>query len=143
MTKSMFDVQKLNKSFWEEADSNAVYTRNWCSTKTLLSIIPKETWSGRRPCIAHMRVFGCIVYVMMSDGKRRKKKTHTHTHIDAKDTKCLCFGYCKASKHIDSCVWILQNRDVVFMEYSTSVGNDLEMSPRGRNKALMAIRQIF
>ena len=76
-------------------------------------------------------------------GKEEKKKTHTHTHIDAKDTKCLCFGYCKASKHIDSCVWILQNRDVVFMEYSTSVGNDLEMSPRGRNKALMAIRQIF
>ena len=45
----------------------------------------KETWSGRRPSIAYMDVFGCVTYVMVSDERRG--------NFDANDTKC-----CKGTK---------------------------------------------
>jgi hypothetical protein len=77
-----------------------------------------------------MRVFGCIAYAMVPDEKRGK--------LDAKGTKCLFLGYCEGTKAYRlMCVQskkIIKCRDVEFMEDSTSVGNDLEMHPSGRNE---------
>jgi len=51
----------------------------------------------------------------------------------------VCFlGIVKAPRHVSSCVHqskkIIKCKDVEFMEDSTSVGNDLEMHPSGRNE---------
>jgi hypothetical protein len=77
-----------------------------------------------------MRVFGCIAYAMVPDEKRG--------NLDAKGTKCLFLGYCEGTKAYRlMCVrskYIIKCRDVEFMEDSTSVGNDLEMHPNGRNE---------
>jgi hypothetical protein len=109
---------------------NVAYTRNQCASTALPSITPEETWSGKKPFISHMRVFGCIVYAMVLDEKRGK--------LDAKGTKCLFVGYCEGTKAYRlMCVQskkIIKCRDVEFMEDSTSVGNDLEMRPSGRNE---------
>ncbi len=130
MARSMLHAQKLDKSFWAEAVANAVYTRNRCPTRALDSITPEEAWSGRMPCIAHMRVFGCVAYAMVPDEKRGK--------LDSKGTKCLFLGYCEGTKAYRlMCLQtkkIIKSRDVVFMEDSTSVGNDLEIRPSGRNE---------
>jgi hypothetical protein len=74
-----------------------------------------------------MPVFGCIAYAMVPDEKRGK--------LDAKGTKCLFLGYCEGTKayRLQS-KKIIKCRDVEFMEDSTSVGNDLEMHPSGRNE---------
>ena len=90
MVRNMLHAQNLDKSFWAEAVVNAVYTRNRCPTRVLDSITPEEAWSGRRPCIAHMRVFGCVAYAMVPDEQRGK--------LDAKGTKCLFLGYCEGTK---------------------------------------------
>jgi transposase InsO family protein len=90
IAKSMIHAQKLNKSFWTEAVVNAVYTRNRCPTKVLERMTPEETWSGRKPNVAHMRVFRCLAYAMVPDEKRGK--------LDAKGTKCLFLGYCEDTK---------------------------------------------
>ncbi len=130
MVRSMLHAQNLKKSLWAEAVVNAAYTRNQCPSRALPSITPQEAWSGRKPCISHMRVFGCIVYAMVPDEKRGK--------LDAKGTKCLFLGYCEGSKAYRlMCVQsknIIKCRDVEFMEDNTSVGNDLEMHPSGRNQ---------
>jgi hypothetical protein len=67
---------------------------------------------------------------MVSDEKRGK--------LDAKGTKCLFLGYCEGTKAYRlMCVQskkIIKCRDVEFMEDHTSVGNDLEMHPSGRNE---------
>jgi len=109
---------------------NAAYTRNRCPSRALPSITPEEAWSGRKPCISHMRVFGCIAYAMVPDEKRGK--------LDAKGTKCLFIGYCEGTKAYRlMCVQskkIIKCRDVEFMEDNISVGNDLEMRPSGRNE---------
>jgi hypothetical protein len=67
---------------------------------------------------------------MVSDEKRGK--------LDAKGTKCLFLGYCEGTKAYRlMCVQskkIIKCKDVEFMEDNTSVGNDLEMRPSGRNE---------
>jgi hypothetical protein len=118
MARSMLHAQNLKKSLWAEAVVNAAYTRNQCPSRALLSITPEEAWSGRKPCISHMRVFGCIAYAMVPDENRGK--------LDAKGTKCLFLGYCEGTKAYRlMCVQskkIIKCRDVEFMEDSTSVG---------------------
>ena len=130
MARSMIHAQHLKLEFWAEAVANAVYIRNRCPTRALVTITPQEAWSGRKPCIAHMRVFGCIAYAMVPDAKRGK--------LDAKGTKCLFLGYCEGTKAYRlMCVEtkkIIKSRDVVFVEDSTSVGHGLEMSPSGSNQ---------
>ena len=118
IARSMIHAQKLNKSFWAEAVVNAVYTRNRCRTRALERITPDEAWSGRKPSIAHMRVFGCLVYAMVPDDKRGK--------LDAKGTKCLFLGYCECTKTYRlMCLQrkkIIKYKDVKFLEDSTSMG---------------------
>jgi hypothetical protein len=70
MARSMLHAQNLNKSLWAEAVVNAAYTKNRCPSRALPSITPEEAWSGKKPCISHMRVFGCIAYAMVPDEKR-------------------------------------------------------------------------
>ena len=92
--------------------SNAVYTRNRCSNKALVDITPEEAWSGKRPCISHMRVFSCIAYAKVPDEKRSK--------LDAKGIKCLFVGYCEGTKAYRlMCLQsqkIIKSPDVVFFE---------------------------
>jgi len=130
MARSMLHAQNFKKSLWAEAVVNAAYTRNRCPSRALPSITPEEGWSGRKPCISHMRVFGFIAYAMVPEEKRGK--------LDAKGSKCLFLGYCEGTKAYRlMCVQskkIIKCRDVEFMEDSTSVSNDLEMHPSGRNE---------
>ncbi len=39
--------------------NTAVYIKNRCPTKALNSKTPQEAWSGRKPDVFHLRVFGC------------------------------------------------------------------------------------
>ena len=127
MAKRMLEARKLEKSLWAEAVANAVYTLNRCPTKALKTVTPEEMWSGRRPCVAHMRVFGSMAYAMVADEKR----------FNAKGTKCMFLGYCEGMEAYRlmclETMKIIKSGDVVFMEDSGSTKNDLEMRPSGRN----------
>ena len=70
--------------------ANVVYILYQCPTWALRFITPKEMWSGRRPCVTHMRVFGSIPYAMVPDEMRDK--------LNAKGIKCVFLGYCKGMK---------------------------------------------
>ena len=90
MARCMLYAQGLGREFWAKAVSSAVYTRNWCPNNALIDITPMEAWSGKRPCICHKRVFGCITYAKVPDEERTK--------LDAKGIKCLFVGYCEGTK---------------------------------------------
>ena len=72
IAKCMLKAQKLEKLFWMEEVANAVCTLNQCPTRALCSVILEETWSGRRPYVAHMHVYISLVYAMLMDEKRDK-----------------------------------------------------------------------
>ena len=128
MARSMIHAQKLDKSFWSEAVVNTVYTRNRCPTRALEHMTPEEAWSGWKPSVANMRVFGCLVYAVVLDGKRGK--------LDAKDTKCLFLEYCEGIEAYRLiCLQTKKNikyKDVIVLEDSTSIGGDSEIRPSGR-----------
>jgi hypothetical protein len=46
---------------------------------------PEEKFTGKKPNVSHLRVFGCIAYVHVSDEKRSK--------LNPKVEKCIFIGY--------------------------------------------------
>lgn len=51
---------------------------------------PMEAWSGEKPSVSHLRIFGCIGYAHIPAEKRTK--------LDDKSTKCIFTGYTLETK---------------------------------------------
>jgi hypothetical protein len=85
MARSLLKAKKLPKQYWAEAVSYAVYLLNRCPTRSLQGVIPEEAWSGHKPSVTHLRVFGCVAYAKIPDARRRK--------LDDKSEKCIFVGY--------------------------------------------------
>ena len=60
--RAMLSSSRLPRKFWAEALSTAVYLKNRSYTKAVLDMTPHEAWSGSKPNVKHLRVFGCIAY---------------------------------------------------------------------------------
>ena len=90
MVRCMLKAKQMPKEFWAEAVATAVYILNRCPTKSVQEKTPEEAWSGRRPSIRHLRVFGCIAYAHVPDQIRKK--------LDDKGERCIFIGYCSNSK---------------------------------------------
>ncbi|KAL4368367.1 hypothetical protein GQ457_05G028310 [Hibiscus cannabinus] len=58
MARSMFKAKNMPKEFWAEVVSCAVYFSNRSPTKNVDNVTPQEAWSGRKPSVRHIRVFG-------------------------------------------------------------------------------------
>ncbi|CAJ2647569.1 unnamed protein product [Trifolium pratense] len=85
MVRCMLKGKHLPKELWGEAVSTATYTLNRCPTKRLDGITPEESWSGNKPSVKHLRVFGSIAYKHVPDQLRRK--------LDDKATMMILVGY--------------------------------------------------
>ncbi|KAL4388518.1 hypothetical protein GQ457_09G024580 [Hibiscus cannabinus] len=90
MVRCMLKAKQMPREFWAEAVSTAVYILNRCPTKSVCDKTPEEAWSGRKPSIWHLRVFGCIAYAHVPDQLRKK--------LDDKGEKCIFIGYSTNSK---------------------------------------------
>ena len=72
----------LSEKYWAEAVEIASFIRNRTPTSTLDgNKTPLETWSGRKPDVSNMKVFGCIAYA------------HVPDTLDQKDVKLRFVGY--------------------------------------------------
>jgi hypothetical protein len=49
-----------------------IYTLNRCPTREILNLTTEEAWSGYKPSVAHMKVFGCTAYAHVPKEKRIK-----------------------------------------------------------------------
>jgi len=78
-------LSNLPKFLWGEVMSTPIYTLNRHSTKTIQSKTPFEAWSGRKPNISHLRVFGCEAFSFIVSEKKKK--------LDQKAEKCIFVGY--------------------------------------------------
>jgi len=116
--RSMILAQRLKFEFWGKAVNTAVYIKNRCPTKALDSKTPQKTWSGRKPDVSHLRVFGCKVFAHVPDEKRIK--------LESKSMLCVFLGYYESTKAYRlMCVKtkrIIKSRDVVFIEGSYEIG---------------------
>ncbi|KAM1703264.1 hypothetical protein ACFXTN_026310 [Malus domestica] len=86
----MLKSKRLPKKLWAEAVACAVYLSNWSPTRSVWGKTPQEAWSGRKPGIYHLRVFGSIAHVHVPDERRTK--------LDDKSEKFIFIDYDSNSK---------------------------------------------
>jgi hypothetical protein len=112
MTRSMLKEKGLPKQFWAEAVACSMYLLNRCPTKSVKKMTPQEAWSGYKPSVAYLRIFGCVAYAQVPKAKRRK--------LDDRGEKCIFVGYSKESKayklYNPLTNKVVVSRDVVFSE---------------------------
>ncbi|GKB51791.1 zinc finger, CCHC-type containing protein, partial [Tanacetum coccineum] len=72
MARSMMKSMQVPDTLWGEAVRQAVYIQNRVPTKTLGDTTPYERWSGKKPNLEHLRVFGCIAYLKVLRGHQQK-----------------------------------------------------------------------
>jgi transposase InsO family protein len=89
MARSMLKTKRMPREFWAEAVDCAVYLSNCCPTKSLWNKTPQEAWSGRKPSVSHLRVFGSIGYTHVPDEERSK--------LDDKSKRYIFIGYDSSS----------------------------------------------
>ncbi|MCI15007.1 retrovirus-related Pol polyprotein from transposon TNT 1-94 [Trifolium medium] len=71
MARSMIKQKNLPHKFRGEAVTTAAYILNKGPTKKL-KIVPEEAWSGRKPSVKHLKVFGSLCYKHVPDARRTK-----------------------------------------------------------------------
>lgn len=69
MTRSMLQTKNIPNSFWGEEVATTIYILNRSPMKAVQNMTPKEAWSGHKPSVAHLRIFGCLAYVHILDQK--------------------------------------------------------------------------
>eukprot|EP00253_Pinus_taeda_P012642 PITA_12642 len=85
--RSILSGVALGQEFWAEAVDIACYLVNRSSSSTLDDKTPQEVWTGKKPSLSHLRVFGCDAYVHVPKGKQTK--------LDSKSEKCIFIGEVK------------------------------------------------
>ena len=73
--RSMLSGAGLEQRFWAEAVATACYLVNRSPTSALVGKTPMEVWSGKKPSIRHLRVFGCEAYAHVPKEKDLSWKT--------------------------------------------------------------------
>ena len=112
--RTMLADSKLPHRFWAEALSTYVYLKNQSPTKALDGVTPYEAWSGIKPDVSILRIFGCSAYPHVPKIERKK--------LDIKTRKCVLLSYGTNQKgyHLFDVKRkkIVHSRDVVFDETS-------------------------
>ena len=61
--RSMLKEKRLPLELWAEAVNTCIYVLNCFFTKSLENSTPYEKWSGRKPSVEHLGVFGLVVHI--------------------------------------------------------------------------------
>lgn len=83
--RCMLHDGKMPLQFWADAVSTAAYLRNLTPSSSLNWKTPKEVYTGRKPRISHLRVFGSSAQVFIPIATRSK--------WDATSRMCMFIGY--------------------------------------------------
>jgi hypothetical protein len=104
--------EDLPNSLRAEAISTAMYIQNMCPHAILEDKTLEEVFSGTKPEVGHLRIFGCPVYIHVPKEKRTK--------MEPSGKKGIFVGYNKNSKayriYVPSQRQIEISRDVTFHE---------------------------
>ena len=82
----------------------ACYLFNRSPSSVLEDKIPHEVWTGKKPSLSHLRVFGCDAYVHIPMEKRTK--------LDNKSERCIFIRYKAGLKGYK--LWNLETRNIMY-----------------------------
>ena len=84
MVHSMMSMSELPISFWGYALETVVYLLNRVPTK-LVPSTPYELWTGKKPNLNHLKIWGCPAHVRKSNIDK----------LGLRSDRCLFIGYPK------------------------------------------------
>jgi hypothetical protein len=97
---------------WGEATMTTIYVQNRSPHRILKDMTPEEAFSGKKPNVENLRIFGCPVYSHIPKDKRNK--------LEPSGKKGIFMGYSDSSKsyriYIPEQHKIEVRRDVTFNE---------------------------
>ena len=102
VVKAMIHDQDLPMYLWAEATRTTVYVHNRISHSALGRKTPEEMFTGEKPEVSHLKIFGCSVYIHIPKEKRSK--------LDPSGKKGLLVGYSDKSKSYH--IYILGYRQI-------------------------------
>lgn len=105
-TRALLFDSGVDKKLWPEALRVAAYVTNRSPT-TSLKITPYEKWTGRKPNLRNLRIFGSTAYIKVLRNVRK---------LDEKSRKLIFVGYANNSYRFWDGSKILLSRDVIFPE---------------------------
>ncbi|KAL0702312.1 hypothetical protein Bca4012_058434 [Brassica carinata] len=112
VARSMMFHTNVPKRFWGDAVITACYLINRIPTKVLKDVSPFQVLNKIKPPLDHLRVFGCVCYVL-TPGEQRNK-------LEAKSVKGIFIGYTHTQKgykcYIPDSRRVMVSRDVKFVE---------------------------
>lgn len=122
----LFDAN-MDKEFWAEATNTAVYLQNRTALPALNDRTPFEIWTGHKPDISHLRIFGSSVMVHLAKEKRQKwdRKSEKHILVGYPDDTKGYRIYNPRTKRVTT------SRDVIVMEDEKSPDVNIPISERG------------
>ena len=110
--KALLNDQGLSMFLWGEATMTTIYVQNRSPHRILKDMTPEEAFSGKKPNVENLRIFGCPVYSHIPKDKRNK--------LEPSGKKGIFVGYSDSSKayriYIPEQHKIEISRDVTFNE---------------------------
>jgi hypothetical protein len=104
--RSMLSGVGIAQELWVEAVDTARYMVNMSPSSTLVDKTPNELWSGKKPSVENLKVFGCDAFVHVPKEKRSK--------LDKKEVKCIFIGYKEGMKGYK--LWDPASRKIVYIQ---------------------------
>jgi hypothetical protein len=112
--KALLNDQGLSMFLWGEAAMTTIYVQNISPHRILKDMTPEEAFSGKKPNVENLRIFGCPVYSHIPKDKRNK--------LEPLGKKGIFVGYSDSSKAYRIYIpehKIEVSRDVTFNEKMT------------------------
>ncbi|KAL4559623.1 hypothetical protein LXL04_031766 [Taraxacum kok-saghyz] len=115
--------------FWAEAMKTAAYVINRIPQQNLNYVSPYEKLKNVKPNVSHLRVFGCVCYVVIPSSR--------HSKMEKKAVRCIFVGYDQEKKGWKCCdptsgkCYVSKN--VVFDETSSWWSPDYKAPPDSQN----------
>jgi transposase InsO family protein len=69
MVKALLNDQGLSMFLWEEAKMTTIHVQNRIPHCILKDMTPEEAFSGKKPNVENLRIFGCLVYFIFPKTK--------------------------------------------------------------------------
>jgi hypothetical protein len=117
MSKCMLQNRCVPNRFWAEAVFTTVYLLNRSPTMAVKQKTPEEAWSGRKPKVSHLKVFGSTAHTWIPAAKRTK--------LDLKSKKMMLTGYSNTHK-----AYRLVDVDIDQVSFSRDEESEQDESPR-------------
>ena len=110
----MLSHSSLGSVFWGEAIVTAMFLLNLVPTK-IHSRTPHELWTGRKPNLQNLKVWGSLAHILIP--------SHLRSKLDSKTIKGTFIGYPENSKryrfvihHSDGTISVTESKDARFLE---------------------------